>query len=403
MTGDKMVNYQRTKNACYLAYITGAVVCNLAPILFVIFMDEFGLSYSQAAVLTGVNFLTQLTVDAVSVRVLSKIGYRAAAVAAHILAAAGLVTMGLFAKLCGFWLMILCVVIYAAGGGLLEVIISPIIESVPSQQKSGQMSLLHSFYCWGQVLTVIVTTVVLKIFGNGIWRLICILWAAIPIVNAVNFLRVPLAAALDEEKGRGVRQLFQSRFFITALILMLASGASELTMSQWASAFAERGLGVPKLIGDLLGPCAFAVLMGAVRALYGVFSSRIKLMPALFASSVLCAVCYLAASLSNSGAVALAGCAVTGASVGLMWPGMLSLMCEKIPDGRTEMFGLAAMAGDIGCALGPWVCGIAADATSFYGAGIFGAQPGIYSGILCGTVFPLIMLAGLFISRRCRS
>ncbi len=389
-----MYRYGKTKIACYIASITGAVVSNLAPVLFVIFMDEFSLTYTQIGMLTFVNFITQLTVDAVSVRFVDKIGYRSSAVAAHIFASLGLIMMGVFSQ-AGYPVLIISVIVYAIGGGLIEVLTSPIVESLPSDCKSGQMSFFHSFYCWGQVLTVMLTTVAIKIFGSGVWRIACILWAIIPAFNAFLFTRVPLSSKLEAGTAGGIGQLFKKKFFIFALIMMLSAGASELTMSQWASAFAERGLGVSKVWGDLFGPCAFALLMGSARYLYGVFGNKIKIMPVLIASAVLCFICYIVAAVSDSGVLSLAACAVTGISVALMWPGVISLTCERIPGGGTAMFGLMAFFGDAGCAFGPWLCGAVADATQNAGAGILGASEGLYSGILIAGIFPLIMIAAL--------
>lgn len=385
------MNYNNTKRACYMSYIGTAIANNLAPLLFVIFMDSFGYSYTQIGAMIFINFMTQLTVDALSVRFLDKIGYRTATVTGNICVMLGLIMMGTMAQF-GYFALVLAAVVYGLGGGLLEVTVSPIIESLPLDEKSGQMSLLHSFYCWGQVLVVAVTTVVIKLFGTGVWRYLCCAWAIIPALTSLLFTKVPLDESLSSDEHSGFFGLFKHKFFVFALLMMMSAGASELVMAQWVSAFAERAMGISKFVGDLTGSCLFAVFMGTVRALYGFFSEKIKIIPALTASAALCVVCYLVSGLSYSATVSLLACALTGIGVALMWPCMLSLSSERIPDGGTAMFAMLALFGDMGCAFGPWLTGVVAD------SGL-----GLNAGILCGVIFPVIMLIGLFAVKKCRS
>ncbi|MDR2932646.1 MAG: MFS transporter [Oscillospiraceae bacterium] len=397
--------YNHTRKACYLAYICQAVINNLAPLLFIIFQDSDGLSYEKLGGLILLNFLTQLVVDIVAARYADKIGYRTAMVAAHILCAAGflllsaapLMPVSMFAGLG------IGVVTFGIGGGLLEVLVSPIIDSLPapSEQKAAGMSLLHSFYCWGQVAVVAITTVLLALMGNRSWQIIPLIWMLLPIINLFLFLKVPLAPQ-EHDKITGVGRLFRMPVFWAAMAVMVCAGASEQTISQWSSLFAEQGLGLSKVWGDLAGPCMFAVLMGLGRTFYGIFGAKIRLIPFIGVSAVLCVASYLITALSGIPVISLVGCALCGLSVSIMWPGAFSLSAARFPMGGTAMFGILAMCGDLGCASGPWLAGIVADATT--GSGFFasinnflfgGDALGLKMGILVGTLFPVIMLCCL--------
>jgi fucose permease len=401
----KQLSYQQTKYACYVGYITQAVVNNLAPLLFVIFQRDFHISFEEIGRLILLNFGVQILADIFSVKYVDKLGYRKSAVLAHIFCIAGLVSLGILPKILPFPYigLMLSVLVYAVGGGLLEVIISPIVEFLPGKEKEAAMSMLHSFYCWGQMAVIVITTIALEIFGSDFWFVLPILWAAVPLYNLFRFLKVPLVEPVIEENRKPLRKMFQTKFFVTALVLMVCSGASELAMSQWASLFAETGLGVSKVIGDLLGPCLFAVLMGIGRTVYGIYGNRIPLKKAMLILSVLCVGCYFITSISLLPAVALAGCALCGLSVSLMWPGTYSLAAKKFRKEGTAMFGVLAIFGDIGCSIGPWLTGIISDGVQKTNAGMEIAekyhlsmeQVGLKAGLLIASVFPLIMLACL--------
>ena len=399
--------YKHTRNACYLGLATQAVINNLAPLLFILFQDEFGISYEKIGRLILINFLTQLAVDLLAAKFADKMGYRLTMCLAHIFCAAGLVSLGVLPKLMPspYLGLVISVVIYAIGGGMLEVQVSPLVNSIPSSgEKSSSMSLLHSFYCWGQVVVVLVTTLLLRFLGNGIWPFIPPLWAIMPLYNLYRCFKIPYPEPVAESEKTPARVLFRSGIFRIALILMLCAGAAELTMSQWSSLFAERGLGVPKVLGDLLGPCLFAVLMGVGRTLYGVLGHRLHLKRVLLLCGGLCVLCYLAAAFSRNPVLALAGCALCGFSVSLMWPGTFSLSAEYYPNGGTSMFAFLAVFGDLGCAVGPWMAGLVSDAVQRAQAAAVPLETaesiGLRSGLLLGTIFPVLLLIGLLFLRQ---
>lgn len=347
--------YKHTLRACYLGYITQAIVNNLAPLLFVIFQTEYKLSFEMIGRLILLNFCVQIGADFLSMKYVDRIGYRKSAVIAHAFSAAGLIGLGILPKVLPDPYLGLCaaVVLYAMGGGIIEVIISPIVDSLPGEEKESAMSLLHSFYCWGQVGVVVITTLLLQWIGGGFWFLLPCIWAILPLYNLFKFLRVPLRRTVSEEERTSLKHLFSSRGFLIALVLMMCAGASELSMSQWSSIFAEKGLRVPKVMGDLLGPCMFALLMGIGRTIYGILGSRMPLKPSLAVSGLLCVISYLLTVLAGNPYVSLFGCALCGFSVALMWPGTFSLTAAAFPKGGTAMFALLAVMGDIGCAVGP--------------------------------------------------
>lgn len=401
--------YKHTLYACYLGYITQAIVNNLAPLLFIIFQDEFGISFEMIGRLILINFGTQIAADFFALKYVDRIGYRTAAVAAHLFCAAGLIALGILPRVMPtpYSGLVIAVVIYAIGGGIIEVMISPIVESLPGEQKASAMSLLHSFYCWGQMGVVFITTILLWMMGAGAWFVLPILWALVPIYNLFRFLRVPLLPTIPEHEKTPFRQLFASHVFVIALILMMCAGATELTMSQWSSLFAQKGLGVPKLAGDLLGPCLFAILMGTGRAFYGVLGHRIPLKGALAASGALAAVCYAVTVFVHNPVIALLGCALCGLAVALMWPGTISLSAAAYPKGGTAMFGALAIFGDVGASIGPWMAGFVSDAAQqssrllAWGAasGLHPEQVGLKSGLFVAIVFPLLLVAGVMFLR----
>ncbi len=397
--------YKNTLHACYLGYISQAIVNNLAPLLFIIFQNQYNISFEMIGRLILINFGTQLVVDALTVKFVDKIGYRISVVTAHFFCTVGLIGLGILPGLVPIPYMglVMAVVLYAIGGGLIEVLISPIVDSIPGDAKASAMSLLHSFYCWGQFAVVLISTVFIKIAGEGWWNILPVIWAVVPLYNLFKFIRVPLVPALPEHERVPVKRLLKSRLFLIAMLLMVCAGASELAMSQWASLFAQKGLRVSKFMGDLLGPCLFAVLMGIVRILYGVYGHKINLKKALLTSSVLCLICYTIAVFVQVPIISLLSCALCGLSVGLMWPGIFSITSEKYPGGGTAMFGILAIFGDLGCSVGPWVAGLISDYSQKsaklleYGNayGLNAQQVGLKTGIFAAAVFPLLMIVGL--------
>lgn len=393
--------YTATRRVCYIGYITQGIINNLSPILFIIFQSDFGLSYEKLGSLILINFVTQLIVDIISVKFVDKLGYRIPIVASHAFAALGLVLMGVLPAVLPdpYIGLVIASITGGIGGGLLEVLLSPLVDSLPApeHQKASAMSLLHSFYCWGQMLVVLATTLLLRVIGGGSWYFLPVGWAIVPIVNMLLFLRVPFTQTLPMEKRTELKTLLRAPSFVAILVLMLCAGASELTVSQWSSLFAEQALGISKLWGDIAGPCMFAALMGLGRIIYGVWGVRIKLIPFMTGMTALCVVCYLIAALSRNPVLSLIGCAVCGFSVSIMWPGTFSAASARFPLGGAAMFGLMAMFGDIGCAFGPWLAGIVAD----------NSHGGLNAGILAGTVFPLAMIiilcTFLISSRRSRT
>ncbi|GAA3006811.1 MFS transporter [Streptosporangium longisporum] len=400
-----MTSYDRTRRACYTGYVTQAIVNNLAPLLFIVFQTRYQLPLEMLGRLVLLNFATQLVTDVVAVRFVDRTGYRVPLVLAHVLSVAGLVLLALAPALAPSPYAGLCVaiVVYAVGGGLLEVLVSPVVDALPSPQegKAAAMSLLHSFYCWGQVAVVAGSTLLLAWIGQDAWQVLPLAWALVPLVNMVAFLRVPLPATVPDEHRTSLRALFSAPAFAAAMVLMLCAGAAELTMSQWSSLFAEQGLGVSKVWGDLAGPCLFAVLMGVGRIVYGLWGERIPLVPAMASCGALATVCYLVACLASDPLVSLIGCAVCGLAVSLLWPGTFSLAAARFPLGGAAMFGVLAVFGDAGGAVGPWIAGAAADATAS-AEGLLGGLAallpddggsGLRAGLLVAIVFPVAVVA----------
>lgn len=379
--------YKHTLRACYLGYITQAIVNNLAPLLFVIFQDNFHISLEMLGRLILINFGTQIVVDLLTVKYVERIGYRKAVVMAHVFSALGLVSLGILPQLMPnpYMGLMIAIMIYAIGGGIIEVLISPIVEYLPGDEKAQAMSLLHSFYCWGQVGVVLISTLLLRVIGRSMWFILPILWASIPLYNLTCFMKVPIIEPQEEMKTMSIKELLSTKGFIIALMLMLAAGASEITMSQWSSLFAEQGLQVPKVIGDLFGPCLFAVLMGIGRMAYGMWGSKINLNRALLGSGVLCVICYAITIFATNPFISLLGCALCGLAVSLMWPGTFSLTTATYPRGGTIMFGMLAVFGDIGAALGPWVAGLVSDVIEL----------GLKAGLLAGMIFPILLVLGI--------
>lgn len=380
-------NFKHTLNACYLGYITQAIVNNFAPLLFLTFQKSYGVSLGKISLLVSLNFGIQLIVDFLSAKFVDKIGYRTCIVTAHLCAGAGLIAMAVLPQILSnsFAGLLAAVILYAIGGGLIEVLISPIVEACPTDRKEAAMSLLHSFYCWGHMGVVILSTVFFAAAGIGNWQFLAVIWAVLPLLNAVYFMLVPIRTLTEEGGGARIRDLAGMKMFWIIVILMICAGASEQAVSQWASAFAESALHVSKNIGDLAGPCAFALLMGIARILAAKYSDRFDLERIMFSSGILCVASYLMISFSPSPIIGLLGCALCGFSVGSLWPSTFSLAVKRIPGGGTAMFALLALAGDVGCAGGPAVVGQLSALFS----------DNLKAGILAAVIFPVLLIAGI--------
>lgn len=387
--------YNKTITACFTAYIVQAIVNNFVPLLFLTFQRSYSIPLSQITLLVTFNFGVQLLVDLLSVGFVDKIGYRASMIIAHVLSAAGLVFLTVLPEVMPspFAGILIAVMIYAVGGGLLEVLVSPVVEACPSDNKEKTMSMLHSFYCWGHVGVVFLSTVFFQLFGTQNWKIMALIWAIIPACNAYVFTKVPIASLMEEgETGLKMNELFRIKIFWILLIMMVCAGASEQAVSQWASTFAEKGLGISKTLGDLAGPMTFAILMGTSRAFYGKYGDRINLDKFMIYSSCLCILAYLGVSLLPIPQLSLVACAICGLSVGIMWPGTFSKASAALPRGGTAMFALLALGGDLGCSGGPTLVGMVSSALG----------DNLKMGILAGIVFPVLLLTGVLLCRKMR-
>lgn len=385
--------YNQTITACFIGYIVQAIVNNFVPLLFLTFERTYHIPLAQITLLVTLNFGIQLLVDLLSVGFVDRIGYRASMVIAHVLAALGLVLLTVLPEvLPSAFAGILCAVcVYAVGGGLLEVLVSPVVEACPSDNKEKAMSMLHSFYCWGHVGVVALSTLFFGLFGINHWKILALIWAIVPLCNGVAFTKVPIAPLLPEgETGMSMRELFGKKLFWILFVMMVCAGASEQSVSQWASTFAEQGLHISKTLGDLAGPMAFAILMGTARAFYGKHGDRIDLDRFMKASCLLCVAAYLAISLVPIPVVSLAACAICGLSVGIMWPGTFSKASATLPKGGTALFALLALGGDIGCSGGPTLVGLISSH----------ADDNLKAGILAAIIFPILLLGGISLCRK---
>lgn len=385
--------YNKTITACFVGYIVQAIVNNFTSLLFLFFQRSYHIPLSQITLLVTFNFGIQLLIDLLSVGFVDKIGYRASMIMAHVLSAAGLILLTILPEIlpAPFIGILIAVMIYAVGGGLLEVLVSPVMESCPSDNKAKAMSMLHSFYCWGHAGVVLISTLFFYLAGIENWKILAWIWALIPLGNAFVFSRVPIAPLMEEgERGLQLKELFRIRIFWVLLIMMICAGASEQAVSQWASTFAEKGLGISKTAGDLAGPMAFAILMGTSRLFYGKYGDRIHLDRFMIYSSFLCILSYLGISLLPLPQLSLICCAVCGLSVGIMWPGTFSKASAALPRGGTAMFALLALGGDIGCSGGPTLVGMVSGAL----------DDDLKKGVLAGIVFPILLLMGVLLCRK---
>ena len=384
--------YRKTLLSCYLGFITQAITANFAPLLFLTFKDTYGIPLEKIALIPMAFFLTQLLIDFAATKFVDRIGYRTCVVCSQVLSAVGLALLAVLPEVLPdpFTGILIAVVLYAMGAGLIEVLISPIVEACPFDNKDGVMSLLHSFYCWGMVGVILGSTVFFAVFSVKNWHILAILWAVIPFVNAFNFLKCPIERLTEDGEGMKMGQLFRIPLFWLMALLMVCSGASEISMAQWASAFTESAMGVSKTIGDLAGPCLFAVLMGISRVFYGKMSEKLDLTKTMLGCGALCILCYLLASLSPLPVLGLMGCALCGISVGIMWPGTLSISAQKCPKGGTVMFALLALAGDLGGSIGPSLVGSVSSM----------ADGNLKTGLLVATLFPVLLIAGLVVLKK---
>ena len=388
--------YNKTIYACFLGYIVQAIVNNFVPLLFLTFEETYQIPLSRITLLVTINFAVQLLVDLLAIGFVDRIGYRVSILIAHIFSAGGVLLLTVLPDRCSepFVGLLIAVIIYATGGGLLEVLVSPIIESCPTDNKEAAMSLLHSFYCWGHVGVVFLSTVFFAVFGIDNWKIMAIIWACIPLANTILFAKVPIAPLIGEgEKGLTIKELYSKKLFWLFLLMMICAGASEQAVSQWASTFAEKGLGVSKTIGDLAGPMFFAICMGLSRAYYGKFGEKINLQLFMIGSSMLCVVSYLGIVFFTIPALGLISCGIAGLSVGIMWPGTFSMASASIKRGGTAMFALMALAGDLGCAGGPTVVGMVSSHFS----------DNLQMGTLAAIVFPVILCVGLAYTKKVRN
>ena len=389
---EKQKNYKKTLVACYLGFVTQAITANFTPLLFLTFKNTYGIGFEKIALIPMVFYFTQLLIDFAAAKFVDKIGYRVCVVSSQVLSAAGLVLMAVLPELFSvpFAGILIAVVLYAIGSGLVEVLVSPIVEACPFENKGGMMSLLHSFYCWGAVAVILGSTLFFTVFGIENWKILTVLWAIIPFWNAFNFTFCPIERLVEEDQRMRTSQLLKLPLFWLLILLMICAGASEASMAQWASAFTESAMGVSKTVGDLAGPCLFAVFMGISRILYGKLSEKLDLTKTMLACGGLCVLCYLTASLSAMPIIGLAGCALCGVSVGIMWPGTISISSQKCPRGGTAMFAFLALAGDLGATVSPSLVG-----------GISNMVGGnLKAGLFAATVFPLLLIFGLILLRR---
>ncbi len=385
----KKKNYKKTLIACYLGFVTQAITANFAPLLFLTFKSTYGITLEKIAMIPLVFYLTQLLVDLAATKFADKIGYRACVMVSQIVSAGGLILMAILPEILPvpFVGILISVVLYAIGSGLIEVLVSPIVEACPFENKDGMMSLLHSFYCWGAMGVILGSTLFFAVFGVENWKILTFIWALVPLYNTFNFINCPIERLVEDGKSMSIAGLLKTPIFWLLITLMVCSGASEATMAQWASAFTESAIGVSKTVGDLAGPCLFAMFMGISRMLYGKFSEKLDLTKVMLACGVLCAGCYLLASLSKLPIIGLAGCALCGLAVGIMWPGSISISSQKCPRGGTAMFAFLALAGDLGAMVSPSMVGSISEM----------AGGNLKTGLFVATLFPIILVVGLII------
>ncbi len=385
-------NYKKTLVACYLGFVTQSISANFTPLLFLTFKNTYGITLDKIAMIPLVFYFTQLLTDLAATKYVDRIGYRTCVVASQVLSAVGLILMAILPELlpAPFVGLLISVILYAIGSGLIEVLVSPIVEACPFENKDGVMSLLHSFYCWGAMGVILISTLFFSVFGIENWKILTFILALVPLYNAFNFMNCPIERLLEDGQSMGVRKLLKTPIFWLMILLMICAGASEATMTQWTSAFTESAIGVSKTVGDLVGPCLFAMFMGITRTLYGKFSEKLDLVKVMLACAVMCVACYLLASLSTLPILGLAGCALCGLAVGIMWPGSICISSQQCPKGGTAMFAFLALAGDLGATVSPTMVGSLSEM----------AGGNLKTGLLVASLFPIMLVFGLILLKR---
>lgn len=383
--------YKHTMYASFIGYIVQAIINNFIPLLFLTFQSSYNIPISKITFLVTFNFGFQLVIDFLAAGFIDKIGYRLSVIIAHICAGLGLISLTILPEVFSdpFVGLLISVMIYAIGGGLIEVLISPIVEACPTDNKEAAMSLLHSFYCWGHVAVVLLSTIFFSTFGISNWKYLAILWSLIPILNIFLFIKVPILHLIEDgENSLTIKELLSNKIFWLMILLMICAGASEQSVSQWASTFAEKSLNGNKALGDLTGPMFFAIMMGISRTIYGKIGEKINLKKSIIFCSLLCFISYIVISLSPWPLLSLIGCGISGFSVGILWPGTFSISSSIIKKGGTAMFAFLALAGDVGCSLGPTIVGRVSS--------IF--NDNIKIGILSSSIFPILLIIGIILS-----
>ncbi len=385
-------DYRKTLIACYLGFVTQAITANYAPLLFLTFRGTYEIGLEKIALIPLVFYFTQLLIDFAATKFVDRIGYRTCVIASQVLSSAGLALMAILPELLPvpFVGLLIAVALYAVGSGLIEVLVSPIVEACPFQNKDGVMSLLHSFYCWGAVGVILGSTLFFAAFGTANWKILTFIWALVPLYNTFNFISCPIERLVEDGESMRTGELIRLPLFWLLILLMVCAGASEISMAQWASAFTESALGLSKTVGDLAGPCMFAVFMGISRVFYGKMSEKLDLTRTMITCGILCVICYITAALSSLPILGLAGCALCGASVGIMWPGTISISSQKCPKGGTAMFAFLALAGDLGATISPALVGSVSNM----------ADGNLKTGLLVATVFPILLICGLIVLKR---
>ncbi len=378
-------NYKFTVFGSYVGYLVQGVILSFLPLLYVQFNKEFSISYDVISVVISITFLLQLCIDYFAAKFVDRIGYRKCLVASCIFSTIGLALLGILPyyinPVAG---IIIAVVFYSTGCGLIEVLVSPLVESCPTKNKTAHMCLLHSFYCWGLLFTVLVSTAFFAVFGIENWRWLAICWAFLPFVNTFIFLFCPIYKQTETSEGTSIKQLLKNKTVWLIIILMLLGGSAEVSISQWMSVFVEQGLGIPKDYCDLLGTCIFAACMGISRVVFGLLSSKISLKKILLGAAAVTIAGYLLIGFSPNAVLSIIGCALCGFSTALLWPATLSLGAQIMPDTGTSLFGLMALGGDAGCIIGPALVGFVAAKSS--------VSTGILSGIGCPIALFVIYL-----------
>jgi fucose permease len=391
MEDNMTFTYKHTMYASFIGYIVQAIINNFIPLLFLTFQSSYNIPISKITFLVTFNFGFQLLIDFLSAGFIDKIGYRLSVIIAHICAGLGLISLTILPEIFSdpFIGLLISVMIYAIGGGLIEVLISPIVEACPTDNKEAAMSLLHSFYCWGHVSVVLISTIFFSVFGILNWKYLAIFWSLIPIFNIFLFIKVPILHLIEDgENSLTVKELLSNKIFWLMILLMICAGASEQSVSQWASTFAEKTLNGNKALGDLAGPMFFAIMMGISRTIYGKLGEKINLKLLMIFCSLLCFISYIIISLSPWPLLSLIGCGICGFSVGILWPGTFSISSSILKKGGTALFAFLALAGDVGCSLGPTIVGRLSS--------IF--NDNIKIGILFSSIFPILLIIGIILS-----